>query len=120
MAQGEVYVEVDASAINGGIAPMAIVSSGEKPKVDEDIGQVTFWIKWWYEESTGKGGFTGTGWYTGDANNPLNTFGSDADFEQELQNKQPPNLDAYLGDWPSDRKQKFVLAHGDLYGTCIV
>ena len=54
MAQGEVYVEVDASAINGGIAPMAIVSSGDKPEVDEDIGQVTFWIKWWYNDSSAR------------------------------------------------------------------
>lgn len=120
MAQGEVYAEVDASVVNGGIAPMAIISSGPKPEVDEDIGQVTFWIKWWYDEMTGEGGFTGKEWYTSDENNPLHEFGSDDAFKQVLLNENPQNLDAYLGNWPSDKKQQFVLGHADLYETCIV
>ena len=67
MAEGQVYVEVDASVVNGGIAPMAMVSGNPEP-VDGQA-YVVVWIRWRYDDSTGHGGYTGTGWYFNDPNN---------------------------------------------------
>ena len=106
MAQGEMYVEVDASVVNGGIAPMALVSGNQQPVE----GQETFgvWLHWKYDDTNGEGGFTGQGWFWDDSNNALRDhFTKEEDFKAELVQYKPQNLDQYLGDWGSERKAAF-------------
>lgn len=64
MAEGQVYVEVDASVVNGGIAPMAMVSGNPEPVDGQSY--VVVWIRWKYSDIDGSGGYTGTGWYFDD------------------------------------------------------
>lgn len=61
MAEGQVYVEVDASVVNGGIAPMAMVSGNPEPVNGQSY--LVVWIRWKYDSETGEGGYTGTGWH---------------------------------------------------------
>lgn len=110
MAEGQVYVEVDASVVNGGIMPMAIVSS--RPQPEEGGDDLILWIRWWYDDQTGKGGFTGQGWFIGETNNILNNFFSnDEDFEATLVQKKPTTLDEWLANWPIDKKTDFYNTH---------
>lgn len=51
MAQGEIYVEVDANSINGGIMPMAVVSGNPEP-IDGQA-MVVVWIRWKYDDTNG-------------------------------------------------------------------
>lgn len=109
MEQGEIYVEVDASSINGGIMPMAIVSGNSHPQ----DGQEAFglWLKWYYNEDTGLGGFTGAGWFFDSPYNPIKTkgnFSTEKDFLDYLIKYHPANLDKFLGDWGNEDKSKFV------------
>lgn len=105
MAQGEVYAEVDASVVNGGIAPMAMVSGNPEPVDGQSY--VVVWIRWNYDDSTGDGGYTGTGWYFDDPNNNIkNHYESEAAFKTWLTESTPTDLDSVLGDWsPSDKAQ---------------
>lgn len=119
MANGEVYVEVDASVVNGGIAPMAMVSGNPTP-VDGQA-YVVVWIRWRYEDTTGNGGFTGISWYFTDANNHLREqFGSEDEFKEHLKTGVT-NLDSVLSDWPADKKATFLNSHlSDLEaGDCL-
>ena len=107
--EGQAYVEVDASVVNGGIMPMAIVSGNPEPI----YGQESFgvWLRWWYDDETGEGGFTGTGWYFDD-NNKINNalcdhFSSVEEFKAMLIKDRPEDLNAYLGNWGSERKSAF-------------
>lgn len=114
MANGEVYVEVDASVVNGGIAPMAIVSGNPEPP--EGQTAVVVWIRWWYEDSTGDGGFTGNGWYFTDSNNTLRQFGSEDEFKRQLMAGEI-NLDEVLSKWPAGEKVAFLNSHLNELGT---
>ena len=106
MAQGEVYVEVDASAINGGIAPMAIVSGNPEPIVGQESFGV--WLRWQYNDENGNGGFTGQGWFWEDPNNALRgSFSDESAFKAMLVENKPQNLDQYLGNWGSEQKAAF-------------
>lgn len=106
MAEGQVYVEVDASVVNGGAMPMAIVSS--RPEAPEGSEDVTVWIRWRYDDSTGNGGFTGVGWYWEDENNWLRrSFESEDDFKSVLKTQKPQNLDLWLDSWPKQMKIDF-------------
>lgn len=106
MAEGQVYVEVDASVVNGGIMPMAIVSGNPEPIVGQESFGV--WIRWRYDTETGEGGFTGNGWFWYDTNNALrDSFPSEEEFKAMLIREKPENLNAYLGDWGSERKSAF-------------
>ena len=110
MAQGEVYVEVDASAINGGIAPMAIVSGNPEPVDGQSF--VVVWIRWNYEDSTGNGGYTGTGWYFDDPNNNLEKhYTTEEGFKTWLTEFKPTDLNSVLNDWPAEKKAAFLNAH---------
>lgn len=109
MANGEVYVEVDASVVNGGIAPMAIVSGNPTP-VDGQA-YVVVWIRWRYDDTTGEGGYTGTGWHFEDLNNGLQSYGSETEFKEWLTTAKPGNLDDVLDDWPAADKAAFLNAH---------
>lgn len=107
MAYGEVYVEVDASVVNGGIAPMAIVSGNPTPVDGQSY--VVVWIRWQYDDSTGSGGFTSTGWYFNDSNNYLvEKYGTEDEFTQWLVKNKPDDLDEVLKDWPADNKAAFL------------
>lgn len=120
MAQGEMYVEVDASVVNGGIAPMAIVSGNPEPVDGQSF--VVVWIRWRYDDTTGAGGFTGTGWYYGDPNNNISKHYSEQEFISWLTTPPTPtNLDKVLDDWPAENKAAFLNAHlGTLEdGGCI-
>lgn len=110
MAYGEVYVEVDASVIGGGIMPMAIISGGRPESVS---GGETFgaWLLWRYDEQTGEGGFTGTGWYYDDPNNPISNYDSEEAFKEYLREEKPPNLDFVLRDWNPAEKGQFYTDH---------
>ena len=109
MANGEVYAQVDASVVNGGIAPMAIVSGNPTP-VDGQA-YVVVWIRWRYDDATGDGGYTGTGWYFNDLNNGLQSYGSEAAFKEWLTTEKPGKLDDVLGNWPADNKADFLNTH---------
>ena len=61
---GETYVEVDASAVNGGIMTMA-ASGPDMP--DEGWESNTWTIFWRYDETSG--GITGMSWYLNRENN---------------------------------------------------
>lgn len=109
MAYGEVYVEVDASVVNGGIAPMAMVSGNPTP-VDGQA-YVVVWIRWRYEDTTGEGGFTGNDWYFDDPNNHLREhFNSEDEFKAHLKTGEK-DLDSYLSDWPAENKAAFLNTH---------
>lgn len=109
MANGEVYAQIDASVVNGGIAPMAIVSGNPTP-VDGQA-YVVVWIRWRYDDATGDGGYTGTGWYFNDSNNGLQSYSSEAAFKEWLKDEKPGNLDDVLDKWPADDKAAFLNAH---------
>lgn len=119
MAQGEMYVEVDASVINGGIAPMAMVSGNPEPVVGQESFGV--WLRWQYDDATGEGGFTGQSWFWNDPNNPLSeSFPGNTglqDFKNMLVQDKPQNLDQYLGNWGSERKAAFFNQHQDDLGV---
>lgn len=115
MAYGEVYVEVDASVIGGGIMPMATISSNPEPI----FGQESFgvWLRWQYDDETGEGGFTGQGWFWEDDNNALTDFfGSEADFKAWLAKDNPTDLDEYLENWGGPRKSAFFTANQSKLG----
>lgn len=120
MAQGEVYAEVDASVVNGGIAPMAIVSGNPEPVDGQSF--VVVWIRWKYDDSTGDGGYTGTGWYFEDTNNNLkNHYNTEDAFKAWLTESKPTDLNSVLDNWPAENKAAFLNAHlGTLEaGGCI-
>lgn len=110
MAYGEVYVEVDASVIGGGIMPMAMISGNSEPVAGQESFGV--WLRWQYDDTTGKGGFTGTGWYVGDSNNPITEqYETEEAFQQYLRENQPTDLNSVLGNWGSDKKAAFFNTH---------
>lgn len=109
MAEGQVYAEVDASVVNSGIAPMAMVSGNPTP-VDGQA-YVVVWIRWRYDSETGEGGYTGTGWYFDDPNNGLQGYGSEDDFKKKLTSENPERLDYILEDWKASEKAAFLNAH---------
>lgn len=115
MAQGQIYVEVDANSVSGGVMPMAIVSGNPEPIFGQEHYGV--WIRWWYDDTTGEGGFTGAGWFWEDNNNILNElFDSEESFKTELVTKKPQNLDNYLGRWNPDEKTEFYNRNQDKLG----
>lgn len=106
MAEGQVYVEVDASVVNGGIMPMAMISGNPEPIVGQESFGV--WIRWRYDTETGEGGFTGNGWFWDDTNNALrDSFSSEEEFKAMLMEDKPDDLNIYLGNWGSERKSAF-------------
>lgn len=107
MAQGQIYVEVDASSINGGIMPMAMVSGNPEPVDGQSY--VVVWIRWQYDDETGNGGFTGTGWYFDDPdNNIARHYESVEEFKKWLVDKHPLDLNDILGDWQAENKAEFL------------
>lgn len=79
---GEVYAEVEASVVNNGISPMAMVSGNPEPIDGQSY--VVVWIRWRYDDSTGSGGYTGVGWFWEDSNNGLHTSGIWEDNEESF------------------------------------
>ena len=119
---GEVYAEVEASVVNNGINPMAIVSGNPTPVDGQAV--VVVWIRWRYNNETGEGGYTGTGWHFDDSNNGLQDYGSEAAFKAWLVENTPSNLDEVLSKWDPKDKADFLNAnlpeleaHGCLYFT---
>lgn len=116
MAEGQVYVEVDASVVNGGIAPMAIVSSNPEPS--EGQLYMVVWLLWRYDTETGNGGFTGKSWYFDDPNNVLkDKYTTEDNFKNFLMGENPPDLDDIFTKWDAGRKSNFLNAHKDAMGT---
>lgn len=116
MAEGQVYVEVDASVVNGGIMPMAIISGNPEPVA----GQESFgiWLLWRYDTETGEGGFTGQGWFWADENNALrDSFTSEEAFKEMLMRDTPSDLNLYLGSWGSERKAAFFRKNQEKLGA---
>ena len=107
MAQGEVYAEVDASVVNGGIAPMAMVSGNPEPVDGQSF--VVVWIRWRYDDFTGEGGYTGTGWYFDDPNNNLKKhYTTEEKFIAWLTESKPTDLNSVLDDWDAQNKAAFL------------
>lgn len=106
---GEVYAEVEASVVNNGINPMAIVSGNPTPVDGESY--VVVWIRWRYDSETGDGGYTGTGWHFDDINNGLQSYGSEAEFKDWLVKDKPSNLDEVLSKWDAAEKAAFLNTH---------
>ena len=116
MAEGQVYVEVDASVVNGGIAPMAMVSSNPVPS--EGQTYIVVWLLWRYDTETGGGGFTGKSWYFDDPNNVLNDkYPTEIEFKNYLKGENPPDLDDIFTEWDAGSKSIFLNAHKDKIGT---
>lgn len=109
MANGEVYAQVDASVVNGGIAPMAIVSGNPTPVDGQSF--VVVWIRWRYDESTGNGGYTGQGWFFNDTNNGLQSYGTEDAFKEILKTQRPNDFDDILKEWDATEKAAFLNAH---------
>ena len=108
MANGEVYAQVDASVVNGGIAPMAWVSGNPQPVDGQSY--VVVWIRWRYNDKTGEGGYTGTGWYFNDSNNGLQGYGSEEAFKTYLTSGSA-DLDTILSGWNATQKAAFLNEH---------
>ena len=120
MAYGEIYVEVDASVIGGGIMPMAMISGNPQPVDGQSY--VVVWIRWRYDDATGDGGYTGTGWYFNDQNNNISAhFNSEADFKRWLTTKKPSDLNDVLNDWNAANKAEFLNEHLGILqaGDCV-
>ena len=120
MAYGEVYVEVDASVIGGGIMPMAMISGNPEPVDGQSY--VVVWIRWQYDDATGSGGYTGTGWYYYDAyNNIAKHYTTEDEFIKWLTTEKPKDLGSVLDNWPADNKAAFLNSHmGELEdGGCL-
>ncbi len=117
MAYGEVYVEVDASVIGGGIMPMATISGGRPESV---AGGVTFgaWLLWQYDDESGEGGFTGVDWYFDDPNNPIKSeeYPTEQAFKDYLAEHHPTDLDFVLDRWSPDAKGQFYTNHQNTLG----
>ena len=115
MAYGEVYVEVDASVVNGGIMPMAIISGSPEPVAGGEAFGV--WLRWWYNDATGEGGFTGTGWYIDDEYNPIkDKYPTEKEFKDYLMEEKPTNLNDVLGTWDPVDKGLFFTKHQSALG----
>ena len=119
---GEIYVEVEASAVNGGIATLA--TSGLVP--GEEGGEyLQAWIRT-QRSTVGHGGFSGHGWFFGYANNPVDDVWTkmaitgyaldEEGFCKYLADTTPENLDIFLGDWDPTEKSLFVNANLIQYG----
>lgn len=107
---GEVYAEVDASALNPGISTMAMVSGNPEPVDGQAF--VVVWIRWRYDGETGNGGYTGTGWYFDDPDNNLKKhYFTEEEFKTWLVNEKPTDLESVLGDWPAVNKAAFLNNH---------
>lgn len=116
MAYGEIYVEVDASVVGGGIMPMAIISGNPEPIVGQESFGV--WLLWYYDDETGNGGFSGTGWYVNDENNPIHDkYNTEEEFKQYLVSEKPTDLNNLLGNWGGDRKSAFFYANQASLGS---
>lgn len=116
MAEGQVYVEVDASVVNGGIMPMATISGNPEPVAGQESFGV--WLRWRYDSETGEGGFTGTGWYFGDIYNAINKkFASEQEFKGYLVQNKPSNLDDILGTWDPVDKGRFFTNNQSALGA---
>ena len=110
MAEGQVYVEVDASVVNGGIAPMAMVSGNPTPVDGQSY--VVVWIRWRYDNTTGGGGYTSQGWFFDDPyNNIKNHYETEEAFKNWLRTETPVDLNSVLDDWSADNKAAFLNAH---------
>lgn len=110
MAQGQIYVEVDASSINGGIMPMTMVSGNPQPVDGQSY--VVVWIRWQYNDETGEGGYTGKGWYfTDQYNNIANHYSTEAAFKNWLVEQRPSDLKDVLSDWDAASKAAFLNEH---------
>ena len=104
---GEVYAEVEASVVNNGINPMAIVSGNPTP-VDGQA-YVVVWIRWRYDTATGDGGYTGQGWFWNDSNNALpKHWNSEEEFKTWLRTTRPTDLNTYLENWNATDKAAFL------------
>lgn len=113
MTFGETYIEVDASVVNGGIAPMAMISGN--PEQVDGAAYVIVWIRWRYDDATGEGGYTGTGWYFDDPDNnikvPYGPYNTEQEFKDYLTEVKPNDLNDVMSDWNAERKAAFLNKH---------
>lgn len=110
MTFGETYIEVDASVVNGGIAPMAMISGNPEP-VDGEA-YVIVWIRWRYDDVTGEGGYTGTGWYFDDPDNNIKKhYETEQEFKDYLTREIPKDLNNVMSDWDAEKKAAFLNKH---------
>lgn len=110
MTFGETYVEVDASVVNGGIAPMAMISGNPEPVNGGDY--VIVWIRWRYDDATGEGGYTGTGWYFDDPDNNIKKhYETEQEFKNYLKTVIPKDLNDVMSDWNAEKKAAFLNKH---------
>lgn len=107
---GEEYAQVDASVVNPGISTMAMVSGNPEPVDGQSY--VVVWIRWRYDNATGDGGYTGTGWYFDDADNNIKRhYSTEEEFKTWLIAQTPTDLKSVLDDWPAENKAAFLNKH---------
>lgn len=114
MTFGETYIEVDASVVNGGIAPMAMISGN--PEQVDGAAYVIVWIRWRYDDATGEGGYTGTGWYFDDPDNNIkgNPYNTEQEFKDYLTDVKPNDLSSVMSDWDAEKKAAFLNKYGEV------
>ena len=115
---GQIYVEVDASVVNGGIATLS--TSGN---IGDGSTDGRYWLLWSYSvigDTYQSGGFTGIDWYWDGAYNyiqegwnasGLGEQGYDGFIKYLTENPNLSNLDKILGDWSDDQKAHFLELH---------
>lgn len=104
---GEVYAEVRADALNGGISTMAMISGNPEPVDGQSY--VVVWIRWNYDDATGDGGYTGTGWYFDDPDNNLkNHYLNEEEFKNWLTTDKPTDIHTVLDNWNAANKAAFL------------
>lgn len=86
--------------------------SGNPEPIDGQA-YVVVWIRWRYDDTTGYGGYTGTGWYFNDPNNGLNDYFTEQEFYTYLTENKPNTLDDFIGGtiWSAEKKSAFLNAH---------
>lgn len=121
---GQIYVEVSADVVNGGIM---VASAGGTVGGGEGAEHGTWWLHWSYDvavDGTVTGGYSGKNWYWDDPNNGLaagwamsseaTQYGTGFEgFIKYLSNNPNLNsLDQFLLAWDdSDMKTDFVNTH---------
>ena len=131
VAYGEIYVEVTADIVNGGI--MTLGTSGN---IGDGSDTGYYWILWNYNivgDQYISGGFAGISWYWNDPYNYIDDGwkqssqaaiygdGEDGFKKYLIDNPNLENLDFILKEWPNEDKAKFMEQHKSdpIFANCV-
>lgn len=110
---GEVYAEVDASVVNGGISTLDLAGSIPGIEISEGDFRVTIGVRWVYS-SEGTNGFSGQGWFTADTYSPFSSFENNDAVNEQLANMSAAEISsAYFSNWGEEERYNFTRNHYD-------